>query len=160
MNSKIFFTDIVDTINFILKYTFFQFDGAIYQLIFGTPIGSPISPLFADIVMEVLETECLKILIEKHNRIPLFYYRYVDDIILCTKKEQQNTALEVFNSYIISHLKFTRETEMNNSIAFLDLSLSIDTNKIKTNWYQKPTLSGSVLNYHSNHIIQLKRNIV
>ena len=49
---------------------------------------------------------------------------------------------------------------MNDSIAFQDLSLSIDNNKIKTNQYQKPTCSGSVLNYHSNHIIQLKRNIV
>ena len=29
-----------------------------------------------------LETECLKVLAEKHNCTPLFYYRYVDDTIL------------------------------------------------------------------------------
>ena len=93
-----------------------------------------------------LETECLKVLAEKHNCTPLFYYRYVDDTILW-KKKHLNLVLEVFNSYN-SHLQFTHETEINNSIAFLDLSLSIGNNKIITNWYQKPICSGRILNYN------------
>ena len=51
--------------------------------IFGTPMGSPISPLFADIVMDDLENDCLRILKDKHNCSPLFYYTFVDDTILC-----------------------------------------------------------------------------
>ena len=35
-------------------------------------MGSPISPLFADIVMDDLETDCLKILKENDDIIPLF----------------------------------------------------------------------------------------
>ena len=74
------------------------------------PMGSPISSLFGDIVMEDLQTECLKILTENHNCTPLFYYRYVDDTILSIKKGQINIVLDVFNSYN-SDLKFTHETE-------------------------------------------------
>ena len=45
-------------------------------------MGSPISPLFADIPMDDLEVYCFQKLKIDHNCTPLFYYRYVDDTIL------------------------------------------------------------------------------
>ena len=33
-------------------------------------------------------------------------------------------------------------------------------NSILTNWYQKPTASERILNFNSNHHIQLKKNII
>ena len=65
--------------------------------IFGTPMGSPISPLFADIVIDDLENDCLRILKDKHNCSPLFYYRFVDDTILCVKKKYIDLVLNIFN---------------------------------------------------------------
>jgi len=41
-------------------------------------MGSPMSPITADIVMQDLEESA----INKLSIQPLFYYRYVDDIIL------------------------------------------------------------------------------
>ena len=32
--------------------------------------------------------------------------------------------------------------------------------QILTNWIQKPTASGRILNFNSNHHIQLKKNII
>ena len=92
--------------------------------IFGTPMGLPISPLFADIVMDGLENDCLRILKDKHNCSPLFYYRFVDDTILCEQKKFIDLLLNIFNSQD-KNLQFTFEVQQNNQINFLDLSLII-----------------------------------
>ena len=57
----------------------------------------PLYPLFADIVLDDLEFNCLKTLKNNFDCIPLFYYRYVDDILICIKEEQLNA--EIFNNY-------------------------------------------------------------
>ncbi|XP_043479904.1 uncharacterized protein LOC122509736 [Leptopilina heterotoma] len=122
-------------------------------------MGSPISAFVSDIVMDDLETECLKELKEKHDCVPLFYFRYVDDTILAVKKEHVNLVVDTFNSYN-QKLQFTVEKEKEYSIKFLDLNLVRDNNKIITNWYQKPTSSDRLINYFSDHPIQQKKNIV
>ena len=43
----------------------------------------PMLSLFAEIFMDDLENYCFLILEKDFNCIPLFYYRYVDDTILC-----------------------------------------------------------------------------
>ena len=45
---------------FLFNNTFFTFNGQVYQQIYGTPMGLLISPLFADIVMDDLEKDCLR----------------------------------------------------------------------------------------------------
>ena len=49
-------------------------------------MGSPISPLFVDTVMEDLEIECLSILEPKFQIQPIFYFRYVDDTSLYVRE--------------------------------------------------------------------------
>ncbi|XP_043469746.1 uncharacterized protein LOC122503318 [Leptopilina heterotoma] len=156
---KIPFSDIIDFTKFVFNNTYFSFDGKFYRQTYGTPMGSPISPFVSDIVMDDLETECLKELKEKHNCVPLFYYRYVDDTILAIKKEHVDLVIDTFNSYN-RKLQFTVEKEKENSINFLDLKLIRDNNKIITNWYQKPISSDRLINYFSDHPLQQKKNIV
>ena len=49
-------------------------------------MGSPVSPLFADVVMDDLENDCLIKLKNECNCIPLAYYRYIDDTLLIVRK--------------------------------------------------------------------------
>ena len=88
-----------------------------------------------DIVMDDLETTCLKLLKEKSDCIPLFYHRYVDDTILCIKKDQLQSVLDTSNGYN-EYLQFTHEIEIDNSINFLDLTMIRKDNNIITNWFQ------------------------
>ena len=73
-------------------------------------MGSPISPLFADMVLDDLETHCLKNLEDNYNVKPLFYFRYVDDTIMCINKKHIDLVLKTFNSYN-NKLQFTYELE-------------------------------------------------
>ena len=66
--------------------------------IFGTPMGSAIPPLFAEIVMDNMENDYLRILKDKYNCSPLFYYRFVDETILFAQKKFIDLVLNFFSS--------------------------------------------------------------
>ena len=138
--------DIIEAVKIIMNNTFFQFDNEYYQQIFGSPMGSPVSPPFADMVMIDLEMQC----ISKLDFEPLFLLRYVDDIVCCIPRVKLEQMLNVFNSYD-DRIKFTYEIEKNNSISFLDLQVINDNNHIITNWYMKPKFSEKFLNFSSSH---------
>ena len=65
-------------------------------------MGSPISPLFADIVMDDLENDCPQILKDKHN-CSLFYYRFVVNAILCVQKKFIGLVLAFLIHKIITY---------------------------------------------------------
>ena len=156
---KIPFHDIVTCTKFLFSNTFFSFNNKFYRQIEGTPMGSPISPLFADMVLDDLETHCLKNLEDNYNVKPLFYFRYVDDTLMCIEKKHIVLVINIFNSYN-KRLQFTYEFEQDKKINFLDISLIRHNNSIITDWFNKPTSSGRLINYRSNHPTQQKINIV
>ena len=61
-----------------MNSTKFKFNGKFYKQKFGTPIGSVISPMLAEIVMEDLE----QTVFERLEFVVPFYFRYVDDTLL------------------------------------------------------------------------------
>ena len=138
--------DIKDAIKFLFTNTYFQFNNQIYSQIHGTPMGSPLSQILADMVLDDLETTCLK----KLNFNPIIFKRYVDDVITLIPAQKIQHILDIFNSYH-NRLKFTHELEEKCRINFLDITLIRKTNIIITDWYHKPTSSGRVLNFKSNH---------
>ena len=71
--------------------------------------------------MEGLENSCINKLQEK----PLFYYRYMDDIVLRIPKNNIRDTLQIFNSYD-TNLQFTVEHSENNSVSFLDIKIIIN----------------------------------
>jgi len=68
----------------------------IYKQTFGTPMGSPLSPIIADVVMRDLEIYCLN----KINYKLTFYYRYVDDIVLASPSDK----IDLIIYYIIKNV--------------------------------------------------------
>ena len=77
--SPIPLNEIIDAITFLFDNTYFIFLNVIYKQLHGTPMGSPLSQILADMVLEDLEKSCIK----KLNFTPVFFKRYVDDIVTC-----------------------------------------------------------------------------
>ena len=83
-------------------------------------MGSPLSPVIADLVMRRLETVFLMSL----NLDILFYYRYVDDICTAVSSSKIDILLQQFNSFY-PQLQFTTEIG-GEKINFLDITISIN----------------------------------
>ena len=67
---------------------------------------------------------------------------------------------DTFNQYH-PRINFTMELEKDNKLNFLDIMVHRDVDgNIFTNWYRKPTYSGRVLNYLSDHPYQHKIGII
>jgi hypothetical protein len=109
-------------------------------------MGSPLSPIVADIVMRDLEECVLKTV---NVDIP-FYFRYVDDILLATTKNSVPHIVNSFNSYH-HRINFTTELEENRCLSFLDLKIIVTDNILLTDWFHKKTYSGRLLSFFSNH---------
>ena len=130
----------------VKENNYFIYDGTIYSQLKGMPMGSPISPIIADIVMEAILDEFMSNIVHK----PRLLTKYVDDIFAIVKKEEMDNTLNELNK-CNRHLQFTKETEEEGSLPYLDTLLTKKNNIIKTDWYQKPTASGRLINFHSKH---------
>ena len=112
-----------------MNSTKFKLNGKFYKQKFGTPIGSVISPMLAEIVMEDLE----KNVFERLQFVVPFYFRYVGDTLLCVPLDKLQKVIDTFNNYH-SRIQFTHEMKRNNRISFLDLEIiKLDNGKIKSN---------------------------
>lgn len=137
---------LIDT---VLDQNFFQFNNILYTQDSGLAMGSPLSPLLAEIFMSKIESK-----IESH---PLFektlgFSRYVDDtfLVFTGDRNELNEFLDFLNN-IHPCIKFTMEIEMNNSIPFLDLNIKKSKDKLEFSIYHKATSTDLVIPYHSNH---------
>ncbi|CAG9828424.1 unnamed protein product [Diabrotica balteata] len=109
-------------------------------------MGNPLSPLLSDIFMDHLETK-----ISKHPVLKqfLYWWRYVDDVLECFTGT--NRQLDQF----LSHIEFTRETEQNQSINFLDIKIIRLKNKHDFSIFHKPTHTDTTIHNSSSHTTQI-----
>jgi len=117
-------------------------------------MGSPLSPIVADLVLQKLESLSIDSLYVK----PIFYHRYVDDIVLAAPVASLQDLLQAFNSFH-PRLFFTMEVGGDN-LNFLDLTLIKVNGRLISNWYKKPTFSGRFLNFYSHHPWTHKRGTI
>ena len=68
--------DITDLLSFCLNTTQFVFEGTYYKQVFGTAMGSPVSAVIANLVMEDIEHRALT----TAPVSPSFWKRFVDDV--------------------------------------------------------------------------------
>lgn len=118
-------------------------------------MGSPLSPIIADLVLQDLKEEAL-------NRLPCIlpiYFRYVDDILLAAPRGEIDNILGTFNS-LHDRLKFTLELSENNCINFLNVKIRSTEHGCIFDLFYKPTCSHRFLNYHSQHPIIHKKGVI
>jgi len=67
-NTSITYLEFKRAISIILNSTFFKFNNDIYEQIFVLPMGSPLSPILADVMIQDLENDIF------HTRTFLFIF--------------------------------------------------------------------------------------
>ena len=147
---------IIELLSFCLKTTYFQFNDCLYRQVEGAAMGSPVSPIVANLFMEDFEQRAL-------NSSPhpvKIWYRYVDDTICIMDKDHVDDFTHHINS-INDAIKFTTEPEVNNSIAMLDTKITRHPDGSMTcGVYRKPTHTDQYLNFGSHHPLQHKLGVV
>ena len=135
---------IMDLLKLCLESTFFQYNGRHYKQLHGTAMGSPVSVVVAEIVMQHIEKRALA----AYDQTLHFWFRYVDDTITIL----QTDDIDVFHGQINrqnSDIQFTRELEDNGKIPFLDCLVSRDDTRLRTTVYRKPTHTDRLLDQSS-----------
>ena len=113
-------------------------------------MGSPVSPLMANMFMEHLE-EKLHATVPKELK-PKLWKRYVNDILQVVRKGSVEELTEFVNKLDESgSVKFMYEVEQDGKLPFLDLLLvRTRTGRLKLQIYRKPTHTDQYLNFNSS----------
>jgi hypothetical protein len=122
-------------------------------------MGTPTSGLLAEFFLQNLEPTHLTHLSNKRRITRDF--RYTDDVLLIYDSSHTDiqNILDDFNT-IHPNLKFTAETETDNKINYLDITIQRTPTCWKTSIYRKATFKDMIIPYSSNHPTQVRRHKV
>ena len=125
---------ITNLLEFCLNSTSFVYEGQFYQQLEGAAIGSPLSPIVANIFMEKFEEEAL----ETAPHPPRLWKRYVDDTFVIQEEQYKNEFFQHINS-LDENIKFTTETtKADGSMPFLDTLVTPQSDgSLETTFYRK-----------------------
>ena len=98
-------------------------------------MGSSLNPTMGHFAHNVVKAN--------FNNTPIFYQRYVDDVLAVFKDKEDSIPFLKHMSSLNENLQFTIEHSVNNKITFLDKQLGNKT--IKTFWHIKNTNTGIYL---------------
>ena len=87
-------SDIILLLEFCLKNTYFSFQDQFYEQVEGAAMGSPVSPIVANLYMEYREQKALSTV----PTPPRFCCRYVDDTLSSTRRSTNKAS---FNTLIV-----------------------------------------------------------
>ena len=116
-------------------------------------MGSPVSPIVANLYMEYLEQKALS------TAPPRFWCRYVDDTFV--KEANKQGFLQHINS-IDSAIRFTVEdNKEDGSIPFLDTIVKPEADgSLSITVYRKPTHTDQYLQWDSHHHLSAKFSVI
>ena len=127
--------------------TYLAYRGEVYQQVYGTAMGSPVSVTEANLVKENVEQRALNTCASP----PAFWKRYVDDTFTVLPKGQVQQFHAHLNS-IEPTIKFTVEMEQEGSLPFLDTRVIRNSDgSLTTTVFRKKTHSDWYLVFDSHH---------
>ena len=151
---------IVKVLKFVLNNSYFKFNGSHYHQVSGCAMGSPVSAIIADIVMQEIETIAINT-----SPVPVRWgRRYVDDSNSCLQRQHVDKFHSHLNS-INQNIQFTIEmpspTEHRQQISFLDTMIIIEKNRIvEIDVCRKSTHTNKYLLFSSHNPIRNRRAVV
>ena len=135
--------------------SFFTFNNRFFKQRRGLFMGSPLSPILANIFMEFFERDFLPLV---GNNTCNIWLRYVDDVF-CILPNNLDIDLVISDlNSLHPSIKFKYEIEENSSLPFLDCLILKDNHNHLPLFkvYRKPTHSNSYIHSYSNHSYNIK----
>ena len=118
-------------------------------------MGSPVSPVVANLCMEEIEEEAINIAEVK----PKVWKRYVDDGFCIINSNAVASFHDNLNS-IDPDMNFTVEHEKHNRLPFLYTLVTQQNDQIKIDVYGKPTHTNRYLDFNSHHTKTHKQSTI
>ena len=159
-NQQIFSSEhaelIIKGVKLCLNSSYFLAQNLIKKQIKGVPMGSSLSPIIAELVMNKIEN----IAINSFTNYIKIWKRFVDDTFVVLNKNFIESFHEHLNN-INGEIKFTIEIETNQKLSFLDVLVvrKID-GTLDTEVFHKLTHTGQYLNYFSSQPVSHKAAVV
>ena len=140
-------SEILKLTELFFSASFFKFKDVIYKQVKGTPMGSPVSVVISEIVMQRIERDIL-------SRISDFcplWIRYVDDVLAVLPSNMIDSTLDIINS-INNDIQFTVEKEESGRINFLDMKIIHQSDgHLNFGIFRKSTNTEKYLDHDSYH---------
>ena len=148
---------IICLLEFCLKSTYFTYQGQHFEQLDGAAMGSPISPIVANLYMENFEEKALS----TAPHPPYFWKRFVDDTFTILESSQKRAFLDHINS-IDQHIQFTCEEQREDgSIPFLDVLVTPNEDgSLNSTVFRKPTHTDLYLQWVSHHTLPSKYSVI
>ena len=118
-------------------------------------MGSPLALLLSDVCMNWFIDQCQNIITQ-----PLQLYRYVDDIFATFQEQARIIEFYKHLNSIHSNIQFTYELAQNNQLAFLDVWINNQNEKLTLKTYRKPTHTRLYIKWQSFVLLKYKINLV
>ncbi len=147
---------VIELLKCCLTTTYFLFDGEFYTQTEGAAMGSPVSPLVANLFMEDFEERALS----SYPHPPRFWGRYVDDTFVIIEKEHIIPFTNHINS-LHPAIHFTTENESEGQLPMLDVMVKKkDSGLLSFSVYRKATHTDHYLQFDSHQPLEHKLGVM
>ena len=149
--------NIPELLEFCLNNTYFLSQDQYFEHTKGAAMGSPVSPIVANIYMEAFEDRAVNTALWP----PRICRRYVDDTFVVQLKSHKEEFFQHINE-VDTSIKFTmKEAGPDGSIPFLDVLVTPKVDgTFTTKVYRKPTHTDQYLQWDSNQYLASKCSVI